>query len=341
MPDRQPPGLPRRAVLAGAGGLLATGLTTLTGCGARVSPDDGPASGSTSSTPPATASPEQVPGDDDVLAAALERTEGLADLVRRTLRRHPGLRGELAALRDLHAAHDAELRPTDGGPSGSATPDDVTVPPRPPRARAAVLAAEREAVAAYAGLAVASESGRLARVLSAVAAAIEQRLAVLEPGAEPVLARPGLLAAPGDALPPEARDALQVVLAGEHAAVWTLAVVGARTSSSASPELYADVDARYGVHRERRDTLTDALRDAGAEPVAAEPAYVLPDVDPGGDVAGATDATRGVEDRCAATYAYAVAGTTADVRDWAVRALADAALARLRLGGGPQDLPGL
>ncbi|WP_299057896.1 DUF4439 domain-containing protein [uncultured Nocardioides sp.] len=335
MPDRQPPGpahgLPRRAVLGVAGGLLGLAVAGLTGCGVR-------GSGAGSGAGPAT---DTVPGDDDVLGDALALTEDLAARVRATVRRHPGLRSDLGALRDLHAAHDAELRPEDT-PSGPSGPGDAEeVPARPPRARAAVLAAEREAVLAYADLAAASESGRLARLLASVAAGLAQRLTVLDPTGDAVLPRPAGVPVSAPGLPADAVEALQLALGAEHAAVFTLAVVGARTSSSASPDLYADVDGAYGVHLARRDALTDALRAAGEEPVAAAPSYELPAVGASGDESGARDAARGVEDGCATTYAYLVAGTTGEVRTWAVRALVDASLVRLGLGGEPQDLPGL
>ena len=72
-------------------------------------------------------------------------------------------------------------------------------------------------------------------------------------------------------------DALQTTLAGEHAAVYVYGVLGARTSRSAEPQLFADVADAYATHRARRDQLMTMVRDAGGTPVAAEPAYELPE----------------------------------------------------------------
>ena len=71
-------------------------------------------------------------------------------------------------------------------------------------------------------------------------------------------------------------DALQTALAAEHAALHVYGALGARTSISATPGLYAELVAAHDAHRDLRDELTERIREAGAEPVAAEPAYELP-----------------------------------------------------------------
>jgi hypothetical protein len=133
-------------------------------------------------------------------------------------------------------------------------------------------------------------------------------------------------------------DALQTTLEAEHAAVYLYGVLGARTSASAQPQLYADVSAGYAAHRARRDRLRTVLADAGEVPVAAEPAYELPG--PLGSTAQVTRAAREIERSCATTYAWLVANAVGDQRRWAVTALTDAAVRELTFRGSPEIFPG-
>lgn len=133
-------------------------------------------------------------------------------------------------------------------------------------------------------------------------------------------------------------DALQDVLADEHAALYVYGVLGARTSQSATPELYAALRAAYDAHRTRRDDLTGSIAADGATPVAAATAYELP---AGLDTAdGVAAAALELERSCAAAYAGAVASTTSDRRAWAVTALNDAAVRELGFRGTPEMFPG-
>jgi hypothetical protein len=133
-------------------------------------------------------------------------------------------------------------------------------------------------------------------------------------------------------------DVLQDVLAHEHAAVYVLAVVGARTSQSAAPDLYLTIRAAYDAHRGRRDLLTGRIAAAGAAPVASATAYEVP---PGLETAdGATLAALEIERASADVYAAAVAATTADARALMVGALNDAAVRELGLRGTPEMFPG-
>lgn len=133
--------------------------------------------------------------------------------------------------------------------------------------------------------------------------------------------------------------ALQQTLAAEHAAVFVYGALGAQTSQSRSPALYAAVTAAYTVHRGRRDELTARIRAAGTEPVAAEPGYQLPaDL---GSPAAVTARGRSLEEGAAATYAYLVASSTGAARAWAIAALVDAAVRGLGFGAAPDRLPGL
>lgn len=132
--------------------------------------------------------------------------------------------------------------------------------------------------------------------------------------------------------------ALQTALAAEHAAVYVLGVLGAQTSQSASPTLFATVSQAYAEHRGRRDHLVRTVTDLGASPVASEVAYDVP-ADLGTPQAVTRRALR-LERDCAETYAYLVASTTGELRAWALRALQAAAVRQLAFGGRPEEFPG-
>jgi hypothetical protein len=137
---------------------------------------------------------------------------------------------------------------------------------------------------------------------------------------------------------PTVLAALQATLAAEHAAVFVYGALGGRTSRSASPDLYAAVEAAYTAHRARRDLLTREIADLDAHPVAAEPAYELPQrLATAGQV---TRAALDLERSCAATYAYLVASTTEDQRRWAITALNETAVRELVFRGTPETFPG-
>ena len=134
-------------------------------------------------------------------------------------------------------------------------------------------------------------------------------------------------------------DALQTALAAEHAALHVYGALGAHTSVSATPGLFATVSASYADHRARRDLLTARVRDRGAEPVAAEAAYELP---AGlGTPDGVTRAALTVERRCETTYAWLVGQTSGADRRLAVTALTNAAVRALAYRGSPEIFPGL
>lgn len=131
---------------------------------------------------------------------------------------------------------------------------------------------------------------------------------------------------------------LQTTLAAEHAALYVLGALGAQTSQSASPALFAALTDAYEAHRARRDQLDRWLRDRGAEPVAAAPAYDLP-----ADLAtpaAVTARAREVEAACATTYGALVAQVDGQLRRWGVAALTDAAMRGLGFGAAPTPLPG-
>ena len=133
-------------------------------------------------------------------------------------------------------------------------------------------------------------------------------------------------------------EALQTALAAEHAALYVYGVLGARTSESGTPALFADVTGAYAAHRAQRDVLTRRLHDEGAEPTAASPkACKLPTTP---TAVGVARAAADLEAGCAETYAYVVANTAGDDRRWAIEALTGAALRQVAFGRPPGPFPG-
>ena len=132
--------------------------------------------------------------------------------------------------------------------------------------------------------------------------------------------------------------ALQTTLAAEHAAVYVYGALGAQTSQSGTPELYAALTDAYETHRARRDQLTAILADRGVTPAAAQPAYELP-----ADL-GTVDAVTGraleLERSCARTYVYLVANSPSAERLLAVNLLKNTAVRELAFRGTPETFPG-
>lgn len=80
------------------------------------------------------------------------------------------------------------------------------------------------------------------------------------------------------------------------------------------------------------------MLDQGGTPVAAEPAYDLPERL--GSPERVELAALGIERRCATTYAWLVANTAGATRRWAVRALTNTAVRELTFRGSPEIFPG-
>jgi len=130
-------------------------------------------------------------------------------------------------------------------------------------------------------------------------------------------------------------DALQATLAGEHAAVYVLGVLGAR---SRTPGLTDRLRSAYDAHVTQRDALTERIRALGATPVGPAAAYAVParltrEVD-------LRAAALQVERRCAALYLEQLPATTGEDRRMLATSLAASAVRELTLGGKPEDLPG-
>lgn len=136
----------------------------------------------------------------------------------------------------------------------------------------------------------------------------------------------------------ETVEALQTALAAEHAALFVYGSLGAQTSESATPHVFAEVVDAYSTHRAWRDLLTTRLREEGVEPVPAAPTYELPDIP--ANVIGVVTAACDLEARCCETYAYVVASTVGQDRSWAIQALTRAAVRQTALGLPPGSWPG-
>lgn len=133
-------------------------------------------------------------------------------------------------------------------------------------------------------------------------------------------------------------DALNQALAAEHASLFVYGALGAATSQSATPELFAAVSDGYRAHRGHRDQLTTRVRDHGGEPVPAAPGYELPARLAAPDAVAA--AALEVERRCEATYRWLVAQTSGADRRFAVVALTNTAVRSLTFRGSPEIFPG-
>ncbi|MBD0747572.1 DUF4439 domain-containing protein, partial [Streptomyces sp. CBMA152] len=98
-------------------------------------------------------------------------------------------------------------------------------------------------------------------------------------------------------------------------------------------------DLAYAAHRARRDALTRTVRDLGATPVAAAPAYALPFPVP--DAAAAVRLAAELEDRVAGVYSDLVRAAGGPLRRDAAAALREAAVRAGRWRGGSVAFPGL
>jgi hypothetical protein len=290
-----------------------------------------------------TTAPTVAASDEALVAAALDDTRRLRAVYAALTDRHPGTRRVVAPLRAHLDEHLAALG--DDGASTGARP--TTVARSRPKALRSVRRSEQQASAARLADAVAAESGDLARVLAAMAAAHAQHALVLgAPAVEDEPVRDGGAGADGadgsDAAPDAGGDdpvvdALQAVLAGEHAAVYAYSVIGGRLPGD-DPVVALSIDA-YAVHRDRRDTLVAVLRAADRTPVAGEPGYQLPR--PVEGPSSARELARLVEDRCSVLHAAVVATATGELRGLAADALVDCATRALAWGAEPTAFPGV
>ncbi|MGZ0146614.1 ferritin-like domain-containing protein [Kribbella sp. WER1] len=130
-------------------------------------------------------------------------------------------------------------------------------------------------------------------------------------------------------------DALQAALAGEHAAMYGVGVAGGKLTGA---RFRAATDL-FGAHRDNRDHLSALIVAAGQTPIAAEPAYDLPQAVTNAATAAALILL--IERRIAAVYGDLVeAAEQAPVRSFAIDALQTAAGNQLTWGGAPVAFPG-
>ncbi len=134
-------------------------------------------------------------------------------------------------------------------------------------------------------------------------------------------------------------EALQKTLAAEHAAVHLYGLLGAQSSKSRQPALFARLSRAYEAHRASRDRLTVLVSTKGTDPVAAQVDY---------DVPGRTSTAaqieavaRTIEGRATRTYGELVANTAGDDRRWAITALDASALREVSFGVRPSNFPGV
>lgn len=131
-------------------------------------------------------------------------------------------------------------------------------------------------------------------------------------------------------------DALQAVLAGEHACVYGYGLLGAHAGDGDLP----DVRSAYETHRARREVLAHQIRIRHAEPVAALAGYEIPIevIDP----ASARQLAGLLEQRLAVLYGDLVEITAVpELRELAATTLVETAVLASRWTGETTALPGL
>lgn len=134
-------------------------------------------------------------------------------------------------------------------------------------------------------------------------------------------------------------EALQKALAGEHAAVHLYGLLGAQSSKSRQPVLFARLNRAYSEHRAARDRLTVLVTAKGRDPVAAEVDYEVPG--PTSTPAQIESVALVIERRVTRTYGETVAHTSGGDRGFAITALDESALREVAFGGAPTSFPGL
>ena len=120
------------------------------------------------------------------------------------------------------------------------------------------------------------------------------------------------------------QDEMGAALAGEHAAIYGYGVIGAHLTGNA----LSQARQAEAAHRDRRDSMLEALASTGATPPAAQPAYALPF--PVTDAASAVRLAQQIEERTAALWRAVLPPASAAQRRTALNALTDAALRAAR-----------
>lgn len=316
------PLLSRRTTLVtglGTAGLVAAG----TGCSLRVPGDASP-------TASATPGPVQLEPDVQIVIDLVRELRLSVRLLQDIRAEHLRLAPRVSPLIAVQRRHLEVLR--QAAPADSLSVGPPATPAVPTGAAAALdqvvetTQALRDACYSGAGRA---ESGKFARLLAGMGAALSQRLVLDE--APPATVAESASDSTGIA-------ALQAALTGEHAAVYVFGVLVAQTSESVQPKLWADLDAAYVWHRAARDELVRRITSSKQTPVAAAPSYELPNAVADADLV--TRAALVTERRVTDTYGTLIAETAGGVRRWAIRSLDESAVRQLRFRGRPEIFPG-
>ena len=130
-------------------------------------------------------------------------------------------------------------------------------------------------------------------------------------------------------------QALQEVLAAEHAVVYGYGVAGASLRGADRRR----AQRLWNEHRGRRDELAELVSDRGATPEPSAASYALPS--PVESAADAGVLATLLEERLAAVWADAVLSLDGDLRDLAVDGLRAAAVAAALWRRGSVPFPGL
>ncbi len=131
------------------------------------------------------------------------------------------------------------------------------------------------------------------------------------------------------------RSALQVALAGEHAAIYGYGVLGAHLTGSLGRAAQQD----WAVHQVARDTLESKLTLLGAQPVPAQDAYQMPF--PVGAAPAAVSLAAFLEDRMATAYLGLVALDDPGLRAWGAQQVRASAVRATSWSGSTTAFPGL
>ncbi|QIK66943.1 hypothetical protein G7072_11845 [Nocardioides sp. HDW12B] len=160
----------RRTVVVGLASLGGSAALLLTGCGPRARASGSAATGA------------KAGGDTALVATALNAELAAVDVLERTRRRHPRLRGATESALATHRAHVRLLQgTTDKAPTRPS--ERRPVPGRPPQALAALVQLEAQVSSGHVSTALAARSGALARVVASMAAASAQLEQTLASGA--------------------------------------------------------------------------------------------------------------------------------------------------------------
>ncbi|MFN8076969.1 MAG: DUF4439 domain-containing protein [Kineosporiaceae bacterium] len=256
-PAAAPPS--RRAVVAGLAIGAAAGLAGCSSPGATLVRQPRPAT--------------SLPPDELARARAITRGRYLADAAVRAGRQDRAQRAVLSLVAAHHLRHLAALGDVRDPARPVSTPPPPLVPPRTtpavtvgPVDDVAQLAVQEAAAAQEAAAGAAATSSGLAVLLARIAAARAVHARLL--GGR----RPALPTAVGCTGAGCSVEALQALLAGQHAAVWGYGLVVAR----ATPAGRRLAQPLWAEHEDVRDLLRAALETSGAEPVPAAPAYAVP-----------------------------------------------------------------